>query len=275
MSDVTFFLGIGGGFAALAIGALLRKRARDEAAAATGLAPADLTHLPATLQETALWRLADGGFESGVLAGEMHRGSVDIGVTAFELETLRERRGEWAFLPVDVPFRIDGRMRVAVFRIARRFPHTLLKRSGPADRLPDRTLFERATNTGAAVRHLLGAAEGVESELPPGLPPRALDVKLPEGWRAYGADAVFVTELLKEPLVATLAEEGSVDEVIELLDDLIVVYHARTRQMRDLGDAGATPWPRMAQYLVDDGLQVADAIARVTATRDARGVHAG
>jgi hypothetical protein len=277
MSDATFLIGVGAGFAGLGIAAWMRRRARDQAAEATGLLPADLSHLPASLQETALWKLADGGFESGVLAGDLHRGNVDVQVTAFELETLRERRGEWAFLPVDRPFRIDGFMRVAVFRFGRRFPHLLLKRSGPADQLPPRTTLERAPNAGAVARAMLGTVERVESELPATLPPASLDGKgkLPEGWRAYGHDAVFLAELMKEPLVSTLAEEGTADEVIELLDDLVVVYHARSRQMRELGDPGATPWPRMAQYLVEDGLQIVDAIARVTATLDARGVHAG
>jgi len=272
---VTFLVGVGGGFAALAIGALMRRRARDEAADATGLAPADLSHLPATLQATALWRLADGGFESGGLAGMVHRGSVDVEVTAFELETLRERRGEWAFLPLDQPFRIDGHLRVAVFRLTRKFPHLVLKRAGAADLVPDRTAFERASNVGAAARVVLGLPEGVAAELPATVPAARLDVRLPEGWRAYGADPVFATELLKEPVMTTLTEEGSADEVIELLDDLIVIYHARERRMRDLGDPGATPWPRMAQYLIDDGLQIVDAVAKVTAALDARGVHAG
>jgi hypothetical protein len=275
VSDVTFLVGVGGGFAALAVGALMRRRARDEAAAATGLLPADLSHLPASLQKTALWSLSDGGFESGALAGTMHRGSIDIEVTAFELETLRERRGEWAYLPVATPFKIDGVMRIVVFRIGRRFPHVLLKRAGVADQLPTRTAFERTINAAAAARVALGQREGQPAELPPTLPAAALDLKLPDGWRAYGADAVFATQLAREPVLTTLAEEGSPDQVVELLDDLIIIYHARSQRMRDFGDAGATPWPRMAQYLIDDGLQLVDAIAKVTAHLDPRGVQPG
>lgn len=274
MGDVTFLVGVGGGFAALALGAWVRRRSRDEAAAATGLAPADLTHLPASLQATALWKLADGGFETGVLAGVVHRGAASVEVTAFELETLRERRGEWAFLPVDQPFRLDGQLRVAVYRTARTFPRTLLKREGPADLLPERTPFEVLSSLSAAARMTLGLAEGVASEMPDGLPGDRTDVKLPPGWRAYG-DPVFLAQLLQEPLATTLAEEGSADEIVELIDDLVVVYHARERRMRDFGDASAVPWPRMAQYLIDDGLQVVDAIVKVTAPRDPRGVHAG
>jgi hypothetical protein len=272
---VTFLVAVAGGFAALAFGAWMRRRDRDEAAAIAGLEPADLAHLPACLQDTALWRLAEGGFESGGLVGVVHRGSSDIEVTAFELETLRERRGEWAFLPVVPPFRLDGVVRVAAFRVARRFPHLLLKRSGPADVLPERTAFEQLTNEAAAVRVVLGLPEGVPAERPATLPPTPLVVRLPEGWRAYSADPVFAAELLKEPLFTTLAEEGSADEVVELIEDLIVIYHARAQRVRDLGDPSATPWPRMAQYLIDDGLQIVDAITRLTAHQDPRGVRPG
>jgi hypothetical protein len=276
VSDVGFLVLVGGGFAALAAGAIMRRRARDEAAEATGLLPADLSHLPAVLRETVLWKMCDGGFESGVLAGELHRGTVDVEVTAFELETLRERRGEWAYLPIDQPFRVDGKLRVVVFRLPRVFPHLVLKRKGDADLLPKRTPFEVLATPTAAARMLLGLGEGVESERPDGVPFDRLDApRLPELWRAYGTDAVFLTEMLREPLVSTLAEEGSPDQVIELLGDMVVVYHARERRMRDFGDAGETPWPRMAQYLIDDGLQVVDAIAKVTAAADARGVRPG
>jgi hypothetical protein len=272
---VTFLVGVGGGFAALAVGALMRRRARDEAAAATGLAAADLSHLPETLQRTALWRLADGGFESGVLAGTMHRGALDVEVTAFELETLRERRGEWAYLPIATPFRIDGVVRVVVFRLARRFPHVLLKRAGVADKLPGRTGFERTVNAAAAARVALGQREGVPAELPDTLPEAPLAVKLPEGWRGHSADPVFSAAVARDPVSTTLAEEGANDQVVELLDDLVVIYHARAQRMRDFGDPGATPWPRMAQYLIDDGLQLVDAIAKVTANLDPRGVRPG
>ena len=275
MSDIAFLVGVGGGFAALVVGALMKKRARDQAMETTGLAPSDLSHLPESLQRTALWRMAEGGFESGTLSGQVQRGAHDVEVTVFELETLRERRGEWAFLPVTPPFQLDGHVRVAIFRLPRRFPHTVLKRSGPADELPERTGFERASNLAAAVRLGFGVAEGVPAEMPPGLPTAPLDLRLPEGWRAYGTDAVFAGELAREPLLGTLADEGSVDEVIELVDDMIVIYQARSQRMRQLDDAGASPWPRIAQYLVDDGLQIVDAIARMTAHADPRGVHAG
>jgi hypothetical protein len=151
----------------------------------------------------------------------------------------------------------------------------MFKRRGPADQLPERTAYERGANLAAGARVLLGGGEGKESEMPATLPPTPLDVALPDGWRVYSADPVFVAALAKEPLITTLAEEGSTDEVIELLDDLIVIYQARAHRIRDFGDAGPTPWPRMAQYIIDDGLQIVDAVTRLTASIDPRGVHAG
>src|SRR5205823_6428580 len=98
-------LGLGGG--ALILRALTRRSQQSSAAHASGLSPAaDLSHLPEALQRTALWALADGGFERRVVHGQVPRERALIDVTAFDLETLRERRGEWAFLPVEPPFRI-------------------------------------------------------------------------------------------------------------------------------------------------------------------------
>lgn len=263
MSDLVFLLGVGGGFAGLGVAAYLRKRARDAAAEATGLSPAGLAHLPESLQRTALWKLADGGFESGGLAGTIYRSGLGIEVTAFELETLRDRRGEWAYLPVAKPFWLDGRIRVVVFRLPRAFPHVVLKRKGPADQLPDRTALERVINPAAGARVLLGQNEGVAAELPSTLRAATVDVVLPPDWRAYG-DADLAQKLARDPLLPILADDGEEDQVIELLDDLVVMYQARSQRMRDLGDAGATPWPRMAQYMIDDGLEVVSAVVNLT-----------
>jgi hypothetical protein len=92
---------LGGGFGLLAARAVFQRRHQTAAASAAGLAAIhDLAHLPPALQRTALWSLSDGGFESRVVHGTVSRGAHDVGVTAFDLETLRERRGEWAYLPV-------------------------------------------------------------------------------------------------------------------------------------------------------------------------------
>jgi hypothetical protein len=265
MSDVTFLVGVGAGFAGLAAYAWSRRRQRDEAAQATGLLPADLTHLPASLRESALWALSDGGFESGVLANMLEN---HIEVTAFELETLRERRGEWAYLGVDQPFSLDGHLRVVIFRVDRKFPHVLLKRTGDSDLMPDRTAFERAANLASGARMLLGQKAGVEAELPRTLPPTRLSTTLPVNWRAYG-DATLAA--LLEPIGTTLTDEGNPDQVIELIDNLVISYHARDRRMRNLADGGATPWAQTARHLIDDSLQIVRAILTATSIVTAAG----
>src|SRR6202012_4338740 len=95
----------------------------------------DLSHISPALQRTALWSLAEGGFERRVVHNVIARNGIDISVTAFDLETLRERRGEWAWLPVDPPFRIGGVVSVVICELDRSFPHPLLKRAGRGDQL--------------------------------------------------------------------------------------------------------------------------------------------
>jgi hypothetical protein len=85
--------GLVAGAAFLATRGPLRRRQQEHAANAAGLVPVrDLTHLPPSLQRSALWSLAEGGFESRVVHGTLSRGKHDVDVTAFDLETLRERR---------------------------------------------------------------------------------------------------------------------------------------------------------------------------------------
>jgi len=116
--------GLAAGAVYLASRGKLRRRNQVAAADASGLVPvSDLTHLPSVLQRSALWALAEGGFETRVVHGALSRGKHDYDVTAFDLETLRERRGEWAYLPVEPPFRIAGTVSIVVCEIDRVFPH--------------------------------------------------------------------------------------------------------------------------------------------------------
>jgi hypothetical protein len=222
-----FFGGLGGAIAFLAGRALFRKKAQEQAAEASGLVPVgDLTHLPAVLQKTALWALAEGGFEERIVHGVMSRGGEDVDVTAFDLETLRERRGEWAWLPVEPAFRIGGVVSIVACTIDRVFPHCLFKRAGRGDGLHDDNLIERGGHIAKLARGSLGLARSYPAELPPTLPATALDVALPESWRVYGRDATRVTELITAGLGRTLEMFGRRDLVIELIDGLVLVYPA-------------------------------------------------
>lgn len=226
MADWYLFGGLAASAAFLLSRGPLRRRHQEAAADASGLvAVGDLTHLPPSLQRSALWALAEGGFEGRVVHGALSRGKHDLDVTAFDLETLRERRGEWAFLPVEPPFRIGGTLSIVVCEVDRSFPHVLWKREGRGDDLSADDLVNRASSIAKLARSGLGMPSSYAAELPATLPPTALDVKLPAHWRVYG-DAVVVTGLLAAGFGATLDRAGRRDLVIEMLDALVIVYPA-------------------------------------------------
>jgi hypothetical protein len=207
--------------------ALYRRAHQESAAKASGLEPADnLLHVPASLQRTALWSLADGGFERRVVRGTLSRAGGDVKITAFDLETLRERRGEWSFLPVEPPFRIGGVVSVVVCEVDRHFAHTLLKHRGRGDELHDDDLLARLGHVMKNVRDRLGVARSYASELPATLPAAAVTARLPPHWRAYTQATVQLDELLATGLRAVLEHSARRDLVVELLDSLVVLYPA-------------------------------------------------
>lgn len=204
---------------------------RDERGERTGLSPArDLSHLPEGLTGSALWQLCDGGFERRVLRGAMAEvalgGPSDIEVTAFDLETLRERRGEWAYLPVDRPFRIRGVVTVAVCELPGPLPHVLCKRDGRGDDLRPDDWLERETNVAKATRDALGLAHRQEAELPPGLAVSAREVPGVTGWRAYAKDEVLFGALMRGGLAEVLADVELRDLVVELVGHCLIAYPA-------------------------------------------------
>lgn len=247
----SLFVLLGAGLAFLAGRGVHRRTGQSAAANAAGLIPvADLTHLPQALQRTALWTLSDGGFERRVVHGVLSRKTHDIDVTAFDLETLRERRGEWAWLPLDRPFRIGPVVSIVACEVDRQFPHLLLKRGGVGDDLEDDNLIERTGHIAKIARDGLGLARSYAAELPKTLPAVELGVPLPDQWRAYGTDPSVLTELLGAGFAATLAQSGRRDLVIELLDTLIVIYPAS----RDVIGADAFADLTSTAIAITDGL---------------------
>jgi hypothetical protein len=260
-----FFGGLAIAFAFLVGRGSLRRRQQLAAADAAGLVPVrDLTHVPVALQRTALWTLADGGFERRTVHGVVPRRAEDVDVTAFDLETLRERRGEWAWLPVDDAFRIAGVVSVVVCEIDRAFPHYLLKREGHGDELFDDTRIERSTHIAKLARDRLGLGRSYPAELPTTLAPGALAVALPDQWRAYGTDPRPLADLLSAGFGATLASAGRRDLVIELVDSLVVVYPAA----RDVTTADAFA------DLTETALAVVDGVLESSPRLSPRGVEA-
>ncbi len=216
---------LAGGGAALAGGSILRRSRQAAVAHAADLAPvADLTHLPQGLQRTALWAIAEGGFERRAVHGVVAREGADVAVTAFDLETLRSRRGEWAYLPVEPPFRIGDVVSVVVCELDHTWPHVLLKRTGRGDKLHDDDLGEIATSITRIAREVLRAGRVHPADLPATLAPAPLAVDLPETWRAYGRDPEPLLE--HRAFRAALAQTHRRDLVIELVDSLLVVYPA-------------------------------------------------
>jgi hypothetical protein len=237
---------------------LSQRRSTSQAASASGLAPvADLTHLPHALQQTALWALAEGGFERRAVHGVVPRGARDVDVTAFDLETLRERRGEWAWLPVEPPFRIGGVVSIVVCEHDRAFPHVLLKRAGRGDAMVDDAITERLVHVAKAARDGLGLARAYAAELPPTLDRTPLALELPDDWRAYGSvesEAALKT-LLAAGLDAALVRAGRRDLVIELIERLVVVYPAA----RDVVGADAFADLTATALAIVDGVMATDA----------------
>ncbi len=252
--SLLFLIAAGGLFLAGRAG--LRRGQQAFAAAASGLAPArDLSHLPGELGRTALWCLSDGGFERRIVHGMLSRGGYDVAVTGFDLETLRERRGEWAYLPVEPPFRIGGVVSVILCEVDRTFPHVLLKRAGTGDLLQADSVIDRASHIAKSARAAFGVPSSVPAELPPTLSPAPLVPSPAPQWRAYG-DPVVVQDLIAGGLAAALAAADRRDLVIELLGSMIVVYPAA----RDVDGADAFADLTATALAVCDGIIAASAV---------------
>ncbi len=249
--QILAILGVGG--ASLAGVSMLRRQRQDAVATSSELQPiGDLSHLPEALQRTALWQLSDGGFEHSTVHGIVHRAGAEIAVTAFDLHTLRERRGEWAYLPIEPPFRIGGIVSVVACELDRVFPHVLLKRAGRGDHMIDDEFVERLGNVAKIARDGLGLARSYAADLPATLPAAPLALALPEHWRAYGREAprALATAAVHDALEVA----GRRDLVIELIDSLLLAYPA-SREV-----SGADPFAD----LISDTLAIVDAIRAST-----------
>ena len=252
------------GAAYLAGRRMFRSSHQDAAAHAAGLHKAsDLMHVPEALQRTALWAMSEGGFERRIVHGVLARKDGDVEVTAFDLETLRERRGEWAYLPVEPPFRIGGLVSVVVCEVDRSFPHVLLKRAGRGDELADDSRVARMASVTKQVRDRLGVKRSYESELPATLPRTAHGGALPEHWRAYTQAPELLDAMLTAGLHGVLAAASRRDLAIELLDRVIVVYPAA----RDVAGADAFA------DLTSDALAVVDGVLAVSPHVTPRGIE--
>lgn len=161
-----------------------------------------------------------------MLRGTISRAAADVEVTAFDLETLRERRGEWAYLPVEQPFRIRGVVTVVACELPGPLPHVVCKHAGRGDDLRPDDWVERETSVTKGARDVLGLASQQAAELPDGLPTVARPIAGAADWRAYVGDELLFNELMRGGLAAALAKMQMRDLVIEVVDHLLLAYPA-------------------------------------------------
>jgi hypothetical protein len=267
--DWLFFAVMGGGLGVLAAAARRRAATTRRRIARLGMSPrADLTRVPVELQHTALWTLCEGGTERSVVGGRLSLAAHDVDVTCFDLEDLRRKAFEWAWLDVATPFRLHTPLSVVACTLPRTLPHVLVKRAGPADRIEP-----RAGETGG--RPLASAADGVLVEViasgvaaraaarlvemrpfavePPATLARdTTDVPLEPGWRAWSdPSAGDAARHLLAALGAGLEDTAHDRElVIETRGPLLVAYVASggplaAHALEDLVDAAALACERV------------------------------
>jgi hypothetical protein len=253
--DWGFYALIAGGFGLLGLGARRRAATTERRTARLGLGPRpDLTHVPVELQQTVLWTLCDGGTERSVIGGRVEVPGGEVDVTCFDLEDLRHKRMEWAWLEVAPPFRLHTPLTVVVCALPRALPHLLVKRAGPADRIEPRD-SERpvrvhagaagavdlvgAVTTGLATRAALKVIEArsTPEPPPPSLAREALRGLADAPWHVWaGADPGEAARRLATALITGLERDSHGREwVIETLGPALVAYVASGGP---LGEAG-------------------------------------
>jgi hypothetical protein len=267
--DWLFFTVMGGGLGVLAAAARRRAATTRRRIARLGMSPRpDLIRVPVELQHTALWALSLGGTERSVVGGRLSLAAHDVDVTCFDLEDLRRKGLEWAWLDVATPFRLHTPLSVVACTLPRALPHVLVKRAGPADRIEPRAheaggrplghagdgALVELVATGLAAR----AAQRLVEMRPFAVPPPATlgadtaDVPLEPGWRAWidpaaGDDARHVLAALGHELDASARDR---ELVIETKGPLLVAYVASggplaEDALEDLVDAAATACDRV------------------------------
>ncbi|MDX2093339.1 MAG: hypothetical protein SFX73_36180 [Kofleriaceae bacterium] len=113
-----------------------------------------------------------------------------------------------------------------------------------------------------AARVSLGLAHAFPAELPPALGKTALANALPPHWRAYG-DGEQLGELIAGGLATALEHADRRDLVVEILEDVVVVYPAAN----EVGGADALA------DLSATALAITDSVLATTRPVSPRGVE--
>lgn len=191
--------------------------------------PHGLQEAPRALQATALFAAFDGGHERDVLSGSPVLADESVPMHLFSFRSQREIRGERAILMTRPPFAVAGSTTVITYELPRKLGHILVKRTGPSDHVLD-VMVAAPDGITAVAREASGIDRVVRVEPPPGLGGDAIDVGAADGaYRAWAeshehARAVFTADIGRY-LCSQAAGTG--EWVIEVLDDLLIVYCAR------------------------------------------------
>jgi hypothetical protein len=246
--DFSFVVIVAGG-AALLVGAVVQsRRARRARAVRLGHEVyGDVSHLPAALQDTVLWRVTEGGREREVTAADVEVDGAAAEVTTFVLDPLRELRAEWGYVPIDPPFRVRGPIAVAAVVVPHELPRLLLRRTGPSDDVGARRSDYEAI--GAPLRAISGIPSALPADLPPAL--AGPTVALAEDWRGV-AEPAAAAALAALPGVLEPRARG-LDLMIESCGALVLAADVSGELPDDDGFAALVELARTAAAMLRHG----------------------
>ncbi len=225
--DLLVVIALGFGF--LFVRHRFRARDRRELARRRGLhyALRGLEELPAALQDTVLFTLADGGHERDVVSGDLELAEQQVPFAGFELTFQRDVRGEWAYLATEPPFRLHSPLTVLTYQLPAEFAHLLLKRRGQSERLAE-SPDEIYRSVASVAREASGIDRAVTVEPPPALGRAPVARPASRDYLIWAESREQAELLLPPSTIEHLESEAAGDRelVIELLGPLLVVYCA-------------------------------------------------
>ena len=250
-SELYFIIALIAGYGFVAGRGHWRRRRHLAAAQRQGLSPArGLTHLPASLQQTVLFLVADGGHERQVSTGAIAlqgpgptegdgdgdgdgigdgTGSAEIPITVFEFAFQRDVRGEWGYLDSKPRFRIFSPLTVAAFELPLSVSHLLIKRRGVSEIIAEEGV-ERYKSVADIARDVSTIERAIAVATPATLPvePERID-GLNADYLVWTGDATVARALLDQALCEYLCAPALAGRelIIEILDTLLLVYCAK------------------------------------------------
>lgn len=262
-SELYFIIAVIAGFGFILGRGHWRRRRHLAAAQRQGLLPVStgLTHLPAQLADTVLFRVGDGGHERQVSVGAINcaksvrdTGSMDansdtdsdlgqaghqppaegelsedVSVTVFDFTFQRDVRGEWGYLETLPRFRIFSPLTVVAFELPVDAPHLLLKRRGAAELIAEEGL-ERYKSVADIARDISTIERAIAVPPPGSLPVEPEPIAgLGPDYLLWAENAEWARALLDRDLCDYLRAPARTGRelVVEILGPLLLVYCAK------------------------------------------------